>query len=48
MCFDHGDVWKQRERTGLPGELRRMTGHELRAAVNEFTQDDPPPYGAPR
>ncbi len=45
MCFEHGEIWKQRERTHLPSELQRMTEHELRAGVNEFTQDDPPPYG---
>ena len=40
MCFDHGDQWKKRGT-----DLHRMTEHELRAAVNEFTEDDPPPYG---
>ncbi len=45
VCFDHGDVWKQRRWTGTLSELQRMTEHELRAGVNEFTEDDPPPYG---
>ncbi len=39
MCFDHGDQWKQRGT-----DVHRMTEHELRAGVNEFTEDDPPPY----
>ena len=45
VCFSHGDEWKkpQPER-----RVHRMTEHELRAGVNEFTEDDPPPYGAPR
>jgi hypothetical protein len=25
----------------------RMTDYEIRASVNEFTQDDPPPYDRP-
>lgn len=45
ICFDHGDEWKKRERHGTLSELQRMTEHELRARVNEFTEDDPPPYG---
>lgn len=28
--------------------VHRMTEHELRAGVNEFTQDDPPPYTSRR
>jgi hypothetical protein len=40
MCFDHGDEWKKRGT-----DVHRMTEHELRARVNEFTEDDPPPYG---
>lgn len=41
-CFDHGDDWK----TGPPPPIWRMTEPHLRAGVNEFTEDDPPPYPA--
>jgi hypothetical protein len=40
MCFAHGDDWKKRP---LP-PLYKQTDAQLRANVNEFTQDDPPPY----
>lgn len=40
MCFDHGDQWKKR-----PASRLQMTDTQLRAGVNEFTEDDPPPYG---
>ena len=43
MCFAHGEVWKKRVLE--PWDTLKMTDHELRARVNEFTQDDPPPYG---
>jgi hypothetical protein len=44
MCFAHGDDWKQR-----PNPLPLfMTDAQLRAGVNEFTEDDPPPYEAQR
>ena len=44
MCFAHGEEWKKRDPAA---RIRyRMTDHELRAAVNEFTEDDPPPYNA--
>lgn len=41
--------WKIREAELVggvidPEVLRRKTDDELRASVNEFTQDDPPPY----
>lgn len=39
MCFTHGDEWKKR-----PTPRHLKTDAQLRAAVNEFTQDDPPPY----
>lgn len=39
MCFAHGDDWKKR-----PLPLYQQTDAQLRAGVNEFTQDDPPPY----
>jgi hypothetical protein len=45
VCFDHGDQWKKRS---VDRDVHRMTEHELRASVNEFTGDDPPPYGAAR
>lgn len=40
MCFNHGDDWKKRP----PTSIHQMTDAQLRARVNEFTQDDPPPY----
>lgn len=43
MCFAHGTEWKRRGHD--PTAIHRMTDHELRARVNEFTEDDPPPYG---
>lgn len=43
MCFAHGEEWKKPNRADrFP---HRMTEHELRASMNEFTADDPPPYG---
>lgn len=39
-CFDHGDDWKERP----PTSVHQMTDAQLRASVNEFTEDDPPPY----
>lgn len=30
-----------------PNPSHRLTDEELRARVNEFTEDDPPPYGIP-
>ncbi len=44
LCFAHGDDWKRRP----PHSIHAMTDAQLRAAVNEFTQDDPPPYEATR
>ena len=47
QCFAHGTEWKRPARyqdTRLSA-LQRMTDYELREAVHEFTQDDPPPYG---
>lgn len=41
MCFAHGDEWKRRP----PPPRHGMTEAQLRAGVNEFTDDDPPPYG---
>lgn len=41
MCFDHGDDWKKRT---WPVSVFDLTEAQLRAGVNEFTQDDPPPY----
>jgi hypothetical protein len=32
------------EHDTLPSALHAMTDAELRAGVNEFTEDDPPPY----
>jgi hypothetical protein len=40
MCFAHGDDWKKRP---APAIYQR-TEAQLRAGVNEFTEDDPPPY----
>ncbi len=45
MCFTHGEIWKRRQRENTSSELQMMRDDELRAAVNEFTEDDPPPYG---
>lgn len=42
MCFDHGDDWKKRP----PLSVLQLTDVQLRAVVNEFTEDDPPPYGS--
>jgi phytoene/squalene synthetase len=48
------DWWEQDleeqlvEMSADPTAIHRMTEHELRAGVNEFTEDDPPPYGAAR
>lgn len=44
MCFAHGDDWKTRP---LP-PLIFQTDAQLRAGVNEFAGDDPPPYRSER
>lgn len=40
MCFQHGDDWKKR----APTSVHQKTEAQLRAVVNEFTEDDSPPY----